>query len=52
MDVHVSLRDQQVTVEHLPEWVGGSGLAAAVRDAGYVARATGHDIYTGGDGAR
>ena len=47
MDVQVNLRDQHVTIEHLADWIEVSSLTAALRDAGYVAKPVGQDIYTG-----
>ena len=49
MDVQVNLRDERVTVEHLPDWIEVTSLTAALRDAGYVAKPVGQDIYTGGN---
>lgn len=49
MDVQVNLRDERVTVEHLSDWIEVTSLTAALRDAGYVAKPVGQDIYTGGN---
>ncbi len=45
LGVDVSLRQQQVTVEHLADWIDSTSLTAALRDAGYQARVTGQDLY-------
>ena len=47
MDVEVNLQDQQVTVQHLVDWIQVSSLTAAIRDAGYAARPIADDLYTG-----
>ena len=47
MDVQVNLKDQQVKVDHLADWIEVPSLTAALKDAGYLARPVGHDIYTG-----
>ena len=47
MEVQVSLHDQQVTVDHLSDWIEVSSLTAALRDAGYAAKPIGRDLYTG-----
>ena len=49
MDVQVNLRDERVTVEHLSDRIEVTSLTAALRDAGYVAKPAGQDIYTGGN---
>jgi copper chaperone len=52
MDVQVNLRGERVTVEHLSDWIEVTSLTAALRDAGYVAKPVGQDIYTGGNAGR
>lgn len=47
--VEVNLQEQQATIEHLADWADEASLVAAVKDAGYVARAVGRDIYTQAD---
>jgi copper chaperone len=49
MDIQVDVNARQVTVEHLADWIDLSSLIAALRDAGYLAKPIGHDIYTGGN---
>jgi hypothetical protein len=49
MDVQVNLRDERVAVEHLSDWIEVTSLTAALRDAGYVPKPVGQDIYTGGN---
>ena len=51
MDVQVNLRDERVTVERL-DWIEVTSLTAPLRDAGYVAKPVGQDIYTGGNAGR
>ena len=50
--VDVDLPHEQARIEHLPDWVDEPGLVAAVKDAGYTARPTQGDIYTGEDEPR
>ena len=47
MDVQVNLQHQQIRVDHLADSIQTSSLTAALRDAGYMAKAIGHDLYTG-----
>jgi Cu2+-exporting ATPase len=47
MDVEVDLKEQQITVYHLGEWIEVSSLTAALKDAGYPAKANRTRLYTG-----
>jgi copper chaperone CopZ len=47
MDVQVDLKEQRITVDHLGDWIEVSSLTAALKDAGYLAKPIGHDLYTG-----
>jgi copper chaperone len=53
--VHVDLRSNKASVEHLPAFVDAASLIAAVRDAGYAARVLDTSDETGievvGDGS-
>jgi copper chaperone CopZ len=52
MDVQIDLEARQVTIEHLADWIDLASLTAAIRDAGYLAKPAGHDVYTGGNAGR
>jgi copper chaperone len=47
MDVQVDLKEQQISVDHLGDWIEVSSLTAALKDAGYLAKPIGRDLYTG-----
>lgn len=49
LEVQVDLKGACATVEHLPDWADEISLIAAIKDAGYAARATARDIYADAD---